>query len=115
MSPRIRFVGAASNSELLVMTDEILGKLETGNWCCKEGELNKPNAVKTFDINRMQEKGRKQTQWRYPQLHQYVAGISALILKKYEWTAGLCSISDLSYLPWYQLVTITSPAIFGKY
>jgi hypothetical protein len=46
---------------------------------------------------------------------KYVARISALILKKYEWTAGLRSISDLSYLPWYQLVTITSPAIFGKY
>ena len=97
------------------MNDEIPGnqKLETG--VAKRARLNKPNAVKTFDINRIQEKARKQTQWRYPQLHQYVAGISGLILKKYEWTAVLRPVPDLSYLPWYQLVIISSAPIFEKY
>jgi hypothetical protein len=60
-------------------------ELETENLCfAKRARLNKPNAVKAFDIKRIQEKARKQTQWRYPQLCQYVARISGLILKKYE-------------------------------
>jgi len=43
-----------------------------------EAKQNKPNAAKGFDINRIREKGEKQTQWCYPQSHQYVTSIFGL-------------------------------------
>ena len=60
-------------------------KLEAANWPCRrQVGPNKPNAANGFDINAIRGKGTKQTQWCYPQLYQYVTGISALILQKHK-------------------------------
>jgi hypothetical protein len=79
--------------------------MENGNWNWKledrnrslgerAAKPNKPNEAKEFDINRIRENGKKQTQLCYPQSYQHVTEIFGPIFEKYECKTGLRSIPD---------------------